>query len=108
MASHSANQFELRCKPRELLRPARPVTYLLPPAPTSTFNIYHFSPWCPSWRAASRTQRSLRLAATADTPTAHAPAARASAEAVGIVIVDHGSRKDTSNAMLFEFVDLYK
>jgi hypothetical protein len=27
---------------------------------------------------------------------------------VGIVIVDHGSRREASNQMLFEFVDLYK
>jgi hypothetical protein len=42
--------------------------------------------------------RSSTVAASADSDDA----------AVGVVIVDHGSKKKASNDMLFEFVDVYK
>jgi hypothetical protein len=45
--------------------------------------------------------------ATASTVVA-ASAAEKDASSVGVVIVDHGSKKKASNDMLLEFVDVYK
>ena len=64
------------------------------------------------WSKTTLRTTKLPLAFPATIPKANARTVAASATndaaAIGVVIVDHGSKKKTSNDMLLEFVDVYK
>jgi hypothetical protein len=78
-------------------------------------NVGHIPKPSASINWSRSTLRTCRLPSTipaAISKAHHNSTVAASAEndaaAVGVVIVDHGSKKKTSNDMLLEFVDVYK
>ncbi len=73
-------------------QPQRQYRNLVPPLPPSL----------PRAAPAGKLLRRCSCAATA------AGDGAAAGETVGVVIVDHGSRKAESNDMLFEFAELYR